>query len=91
MGGVTDGANAWQLADGIINTVTGIGSLTPPPVGLVFAGVGLAYTAGRWLFGADDSGKTVIDRIGDVGRVAGEFLGDVGEGIGNVVEDLWPW
>ena len=91
MDGDVSSDDAWALADGVVGTVTSIGSLAPPPVGLVFAGVGLAYTAGRWLFGADENGKTGIDKIGDFGKATGEFLGDVGEGIGNVVEDLWPW
>lgn len=91
MDGDVSSDDAWALADGVVGTVTSIGSLAPPPVGLVFAGVGVAYTAGRWLFGADENGKTGIDKIGDFGKATGEFLGDVGEGIGNVVEDLWPW
>ena len=88
--GVQSG-DGWQVADGIVGTITSIGSLAPPPVGLVFAGAGLAYTAGRWLFGADENGKTGIDKIGDFGKATGEVLGDVGKNVGNFVEDLWPW
>ena len=88
--GVQNG-DGWQIADGVVGTITSLGSLAPPPVGLVFAGVGLAYTAGRWLFGADENGKTGIDKIGDFGKATGEFLGDAGEGVGNFVKDAWPW
>lgn len=76
--GVKSG-DGWQVADGIVGTITSIGSFAPPPVGLVFAGVGLAYTAGRWLFGADSSGKTGIDHIADFANGAGKFVDEAAQ------------
>lgn len=91
MDGDVSSDDAWALADGIVGTVTSIGSLAPPPVGLVFAGVGLAYTAGRWLFGEDANGQTGLDHIGNAAENTVEFLGDAAENVGNFVEDVWPW
>lgn len=79
---IVDGVNkgdGWQVADGIVGTITSIGSFAPPPVGAVFAGVGLAYTAGRWLFGEDSSGKTGIDHIADFANGAGKFVGEAAQ------------
>ena len=104
--GMADGdvssGDAWALADGVVGTITSIGSFAPPPVGLVFAGVGAAYGAGRWLFGAGADGKTGIDRIGDFGKATGGAVshvasnvgGAVSDGataVGDFVEDVWPW
>lgn len=83
--------DAWALADGIVGTITGIGSFAPPPAGLVFAGVGAAYTAGRWLFGEGENGKTGIEKIGDWGKSAGNAIGDGAKAVGNFVDDIWPW
>ena len=83
--------DAWALADGIVGTVTSIGSFAPPPAGLVFAGVGAAYTAGRWLFGEDGDGKTGIDKIGDFGKSAGAAIADGAEAVGDFIKDPWPW
>lgn len=102
MDGDVSSGDAWALADGIVGTVTSIGSLAPPPAGLVFAGVGAAYTAGRWLFGADANGNTGIDKIGDFGKSVGNTVSDgaaaVGsavsdgaEAVGDLVDDVWPW
>lgn len=94
--GVKNGDN-WQIADGVIGTITSIGSLAPPPVGLVFAGVGVAYSAGRWLFGGPE-GERGIDKIGDF---ANDVSGAVSDGADAVVDgakdlvegakDLWPF
>ena len=104
--GMSDGdvssGDAWALADGVVGTITSIGSLAPPPAGLVFAGVGAAYTAGRWLFGADADGKTGVNKIvdfgnataGGVSNVASNVSGAVSDGanaVGDFVEDVWPW
>jgi hypothetical protein len=83
--------DAWALADGIVGTVTSIGSFAPPPAGLVFAGVGAAYTAGRWLFGEDADGKTGIDKIGDFGKATGENIANGAKAVGDFVDDVWPW
>ena len=69
--------DGWQLADGIVGTVTSLGSLAPPPVGVAFAAVGAAYTAGRWLFGEDENGQTGIDKIATGVKEFGNFVGDV--------------
>ncbi|TQL47556.1 hypothetical protein FB562_0621 [Homoserinimonas aerilata] len=91
MDGDVSSDDAWALADGIVGTVTSIGSLAPPPVGVVFAGVGLAYTAGRWLFGEDENGNTGLDHIGNAATATVDFVGDVASNVGDFVEDLWPW
>jgi hypothetical protein len=102
MDGDISSDDAWATADGIVNVVTGIGSFAPPPVGLVFAGVGLAYNAGRWLFGEDENGYTGIDRIvngwnasvdfvGDVANNVADGVGDIMDGAADVIDDLWPW
>jgi len=91
--GMTDGDitvdDGLALADGIIGTVTSIGSLAPPPAGLVFAGVGAAWTAGRWLFGEGEDGKTGIDKIGDFGKSAGTVIADSADAVGDFFGGLW--
>jgi len=89
-GDVTSG-DVWQTADGVIGTVTSIGSLAPPPVGVAFAAVGLGYTAGRWLFGGDESGQTGIDKVGAVGESVVGGIADGAEAVGDFVDDVWPW
>ena len=91
MDGDVSSDDAWAVADGAVGLITSIGSLAPPPVGLVFAGAGLAYSAGRWLFGEDENGKTGLDHIGNAASNTVEFLGDATENVGDFVEDLWPW
>ena len=94
--GVKNGDN-WQIADGVIGTITSIGSLAPPPVGLVFAGVGVAYSAGRWLFGGAE-GERGIDRIGDFVRDPSGAVSDGADAVVNGAKDLaegakklWPF
>jgi len=100
--GMTDGdvssEDAWAAADGAVGLITGVGSFAPPPVGTVFTAVGLGYTAGRWLLGADENGQTGLDKIGDWGQSAGTTVGnavgavgDAAESVGDFVEDVWPW
>lgn len=60
----------WALADGVAGTITSIGSFAPPPAGQVFAGVGAAYTAGRWgrIAKVNEEGGDVIKAmIGSIG------------------------
>ena len=102
MDGDVSSADAWALADGMVGTITNIGSFAPPPAGLVFAGVGAGYTAGRWLFGSDENGRTGIDKIGDFGDAAGGAISGAASNVGDAVsdgadavedfvEDKWPW
>ncbi|MCW4384914.1 hypothetical protein OH146_03900 [Salinibacterium sp. SYSU T00001] len=91
MDGEVSSDDAWAVADGLVGTVTSIGSLAPPPVGLVFAGAGLAYTAGRWLFGEDENGNTGLDHIGNAASATVDFVSDAASSVGDFVDDVWPW
>ena len=95
--GISEG-DGWQIADGVVNTITGIASFAPPPVGPIAAGVGLAWNAGRWLFGEDANGVTGIEHIGNGLNAAADWAGDrladaqrgaeiVGNAIGNAVSE----
>jgi hypothetical protein len=91
LSGMADGdvssEDAWAVADGVVGTITSIGSFAPPPAGLVFAGVGAAYTAGRWLFGEGANGKTGIETIGGWGKSAGSAISDASDAVGGAVAD----
>ena len=97
--GMTDGdvssEDAWKVADGAVGLICGVGSLMPPPVGVVFAAVGGAYAIGRWLFGADESGKTGIDHISsfaqDTAKNVTNFAKDTVNNAAKVIDDLWPF
>ena len=108
--GMTDGdisdEDQWAVVDGAVGLITGIGSLAPPPVGVVFAAVGGAYALGRWLWGEDGSGMTGIDHIGslasDVGKnvsaawnastkVMQNVIADPVGTARDVIDSLWPW
>jgi hypothetical protein len=96
--GIIEGAqtgDGWKLADGIVGTVTSLGSLVPPPIGVAFAAVGAAYTAGRWLFGEDENGDTGIDHIVNTGKNIANVANDVNKAVADkateVIDNLWPW
>jgi len=81
---IVDGAkngDGWQVADGVVGTITSLGSLAPPPVGLAFAAVGAAYTVGRWLFSEDGDGNTGIDHIVNTGKAIGNFAAEAANNI----------
>ena len=83
--GLTDGdatsEDAWQTADGAVGLICGIGSLAPPPVGVVFAAVGGAYALGRFLFSPLEDGKTPLEHMGS-------FFTDVGSNIASFGTDV---
>ncbi|TQL47559.1 hypothetical protein FB562_0624 [Homoserinimonas aerilata] len=108
--GMTDGhvsdEDGWAVVDGAVGLITGIGSLAPPPVGVVFAAVGGAYALGRWMFGEDANGMTGIDHIGsfanDVGnnvsaawntttQAVADVISDPVGAARDVIDNLWPW
>jgi hypothetical protein len=88
MDGDVTSEDKWAIADGAVGVITGIGSFAPPPVGLVFAGVGAAYSAGRWLFGEDENGKTGIQKTGEFFEGAAGFVGDSAKNINNFANDV---
>jgi len=103
--GLSGKGDTMDTVDGIVNIVTGIGSFAPPPVGLVFAGVGAAYNLGRFLFtGAEGDrpidhvvsfGKDVAKNVGDFAannvKNAANAVNAAADVAGKVLDKVWPW
>lgn len=97
--GMTDGditdEDAWAVADGAVGLICGVGSLMPPPVGVVFAAVGAAYSIGRWLFGEDGNGMTGIDHLSsfaqDTAKNVSNVVNDTVNTASKVISSLWPF
>jgi drug/metabolite transporter superfamily protein YnfA len=89
MDGEVSSEDAWAMADGAVGIVCGIGSLMPPPVGVVFAAVGGVYALGRFLFSPLDDGKTPMEHMGsfftDVGTNVANFGADTAKNVAQAV------
>lgn len=102
--GQLDSEDAWAMADGAVGMICGIGSLAPPPVGVVFAAVGGVYALSRWIGSGDaaefftgvgewasDAWSNTTQFLGNVGTQAVEGLGNAWDATTDFVSNLWPW